>query len=218
MNDTVGPDFIKAFVAFQSELPTVKKSATNPHFKSKFAPLDEVNPAVMAALTKHGFAWATMPCVLPDGSPGLRYMLMHSSGDVLTDAMPLLKAGTPQEQGSAITYARRYSIQAVTGVVTDEDDDGNAASRPAEPQRQRPRSQEQEPPATSNPPAQAAPQDSVQAARSDLWAFAQSKGMKTPQVEREFAQFSQGVVFTSASAREIRDFLAFLKRDMGEAA
>lgn len=125
-------DFVKALAEVQAELPAIKKSGTNPHFNSKFAPLDEVNPAALKVLSAHGFAWVTMP-KLSDGEPVLEYRLMHVCGDELVGEMPLMmKNRGPQEQGSAITYARRYSIQAVLGLVTDEDDDGQAASRPAE--------------------------------------------------------------------------------------
>lgn len=200
MND-VNPEFIKAFVAFQAELPTVRKSATNPHFKSKFAPLDEVNPAVLAVLSKHGLAWATLPCVLADGSPGLRYMLMHEAGGVLSGEMPLLKAGTPQEQGSAITYARRYSIQAVTGVVTDEDDDGQAASRPKQ-QRSAPAKTEADVSAT---------------AKQQLWQFAQTLGMSAEKLANEYTGFAGGTL-KEADDSQVLAFLAWLKQDTGAAA
>jgi hypothetical protein len=205
-----GPDFIKAFVALQKELPAVRKSASNPHFKSKFAPLDEVNPAVIAVLTRHGFAWATMPCVLADGSPGLRYMLMHESGDMLTDAMPLLKASTPQEQGSAITYARRYSIQAVTGVVTDEDDDGNAASRPPQ---QRPKQQPRPAQGEASTSAAAAP-SAPQSPRQALWAYVQGIGWNQAKLNSEFARWSSGVVLDpSVPDDQVQAFLIDLRTE-----
>jgi hypothetical protein len=206
----LSPDFIKAFVAMQQELPGIRKSATNPHFKSKFAPLEEVNPAVLAVLTKHGFAWTTMPCVLPDGSPGLRYMLMHVSGSVLSDSMPLLKASTPQEQGSAITYARRYSVQAVTGVVTDEDDDGNAASRP--PARQQARKSPEQAPAE---PAQVATPAQPLSPIKALWAYANGeRGMTQSQIEAEFARWSHGVKLDpSVPDDQVQAFLIDLRSE-----
>jgi hypothetical protein len=64
----------------------------------------------------------------------LAYRLVHAAtGDALEGSMPLmLKSADPQGQGSALTYARRYSIMAVLGLVPDEDDDGNRAQEASE--------------------------------------------------------------------------------------
>lgn len=121
-----------ALLAVQSEAPTLQKSAINPHFKSKFVPLDKVHEVVMPLLNKHGLIWSTSPGVTEGGSPVLHYALIHAeTGVQLTGTMALLPSKQdPQGQGSAITYARRYSLMAVLGLVADEDDDGNAASTP----------------------------------------------------------------------------------------
>jgi hypothetical protein len=84
----VNAEFVKALAAVQADLPAIKKSGTNPHFNSKFAPLDEVNPAALKVLTANGFAWVTMP-KLSDGEPVLEYRLMHVSGEELVGEMPL---------------------------------------------------------------------------------------------------------------------------------
>jgi hypothetical protein len=124
------PELIVALVAAQKALQPLKESATNPHFNSKFAPLDQVNPAALKVLNEHGLAWATMPSILADGSPSLRYFLMHIGGGVLEGEMKLLPVKLdPQAQGSAITYARRYSVMAMLGLVAESDDDGHAATR-----------------------------------------------------------------------------------------
>ena len=90
--------------------------------------LDEVGPK----LARHGLAWMTFPRRSElDGQPVLRYRLTHApSGELGEDEIPLmLAAAAPQAGGSAITYARRYAFQAVTGVAPaqGEDDDGAAA-------------------------------------------------------------------------------------------
>ena len=119
-----------ALLAVQAEAPTLQKSSINPHFKSKFVPLDAVHEAVMPLLNKNGLAWVTLPGVSEGGNPVLRYRLIHAAtGEEVTGTMPLLPTKQdPQGQGSAITYARRYSLMAVLGLVADEDDDGNKAS------------------------------------------------------------------------------------------
>lgn len=121
-----------ALLAVQAEAPTLQKTAINPHFKSRFVPLEEVTEAVMPLLSKNGLVWTTLPGHTENGSPVLQYALIHAdTGEQLRGSMALLPAkADPQGQGSAITYARRYALMAVLGLVADEDDDGNKASKP----------------------------------------------------------------------------------------
>lgn len=118
-----------ALVALQSEMTPVAKTASNPFFKSKYAPLPEVMEAAQPLLAKHKLAISQFVTHL-DSQSALRTILLHESGQYLEDVQPLLLTKQdPQSQGSAITYARRYGVMAVLGLVADEDDDGNAASR-----------------------------------------------------------------------------------------
>lgn len=120
-----------ALVKAQGEFPTVTKDSENPFFKSKYADLATVTKAAQPVLTKNGLAVTQF--VSHDGNGGslLKTYLLHESGQYICDEMPLLMPkGTPQDQGSAITYAKRYSYMAVLGLVADEDDDGNKASKP----------------------------------------------------------------------------------------
>jgi hypothetical protein len=120
-----------ALVALQADLKPIAKTATNPFFKSKYAPLSEVMESIQPLLAKHKLAVSQFVTHL-NGASALRTILIHESGQLLQDIQPLLLVKQdPQGQGSAITYARRYGLMAVLGAVADEDDDGNAASRPA---------------------------------------------------------------------------------------
>lgn len=124
---------VAALAAFQAEVKAIPKTADNPFFRSKYADLPTVVEAVQPLLTKNGLVVTQMPCLLtsgPDGlSDGLQTILMHTSGQFIEATMLLhLPKLDPQGQGSAITYARRYSYMAVLGLVADVDDDGNAAS------------------------------------------------------------------------------------------
>lgn len=122
-----------ALVGLQADLKPVEKSAANPFFKSKYAPLPAVMEAVQPLLAKHKLAVSQFVTHL-DGQSALRTLLIHESGQLLEDVQPLLLAKQdPQGQGSAITYARRYGVMAVLGLVADEDDDGNAASQQTAP-------------------------------------------------------------------------------------
>lgn len=117
-----------ALVALQADLKPVEKSANNPFFKSKYAPLPAVMEAVQPLLAKHKLAISQFVTHL-DAQSALRTILIHESGQTLQDVQPLLiTKPDPQAQGSAITYARRYGVMSVLGLVADEDDDGNAGS------------------------------------------------------------------------------------------
>lgn len=123
-------ELAKALNAFQAELVTVGKSASNPFFKSKYAPLDEIMKRAQPVLTKHGLSIMQLPSSL-EGQPALTTIVLHTSGELLQATTPLLLAkDDPQGLGSAITYMRRYAYTAALGIVIDEDDDGNRASAP----------------------------------------------------------------------------------------
>lgn len=136
-----------ALVALQAELVPVEKSANNPFFKSKYAPLPEVRATMQPLLAKHKLALITMPSIIRDyGAPGstpgpgingLRWYLIHESGQCLEGEWMLTpKERSPQAEGSDVTYKRRYAEMAITGLVADEDDDGNAATHAPRPQRE----------------------------------------------------------------------------------
>lgn len=132
---SIGPELAAALVEAQTKFDAIPKTASNPFFKSKYADLATVVAAAQPVLTVTGLAVSQFPTITPNGEPGLTTILLHKSGQYIESTMPLLAAPnkggevTPQEQGSAITYARRYAFMAVLGLVADEDDDGNAASK-----------------------------------------------------------------------------------------
>lgn len=120
-----------ALVALQADLKPVSKSKTNPFYKSSYAPLSEVMESIQPLLATHSLAISQFMTHL-NGDSALRTLLVHSSGQYIEDTSPLLLTKKDaQSQGSAVTYARRYGIMSVLGIVADEDDDGNKASRPA---------------------------------------------------------------------------------------
>jgi hypothetical protein len=119
-----------AVVKLQSLLTPVGKSADNPFFKSKYAPLPEVRAALQPLLASCDLALLTMPSII-DGQNGLHFYLFHSSGQYLEGQWLLTPAQrTPQGEGADTTFKLRYGIMAITGLVADEDDDGNQASKP----------------------------------------------------------------------------------------
>lgn len=121
--------FAKSFPKAQSAMGDVLKNANNPAFKSKYADLAAVVEATIPALNSAGFSVMQFPTF--DGQTvKVSTMILHESGQWMRCTLSLRPTkADPQGVGSAITYGRRYGLQAMTGVAP-EDDDGNAASRP----------------------------------------------------------------------------------------
>lgn len=123
-----------ALAKAQGELKNPPKDSVNPHFKSRYADLATVRDTVLPVLARHGLSVLQLPCEM-DGHPALTTVLMHGETGEFWESTILLRPGKldPQGIGSALTYHRRYSLQALAGVAADDDDDGNAASVPAKP-------------------------------------------------------------------------------------
>lgn len=117
-----------ALALAQAEMQNPTFDSVNPHFKNKFASLVSVRAAVIPVLNKHGLSISQFP-VSAELRAGVVNILMHTSGQWIEEGciLPLTK-NDAQGAGSAITYARRYSLQSIAGVVADEDDDAEAAS------------------------------------------------------------------------------------------
>jgi hypothetical protein len=125
-------EFATALAKLQAEIGAAHKSSTNPHFKSKYADLSEVWETWREVGPKHGFSLLQSTRVLENGTPALITILLHESGQSVQGEYPLIPTKQdPQGYGSAMTYARRYCLAAMVGIVQ-EDDDGNAATKPAE--------------------------------------------------------------------------------------
>lgn len=121
---------VEALVAFQADLPVVLKDAKNPHFKNSYASLEKLMTEVTPVLSAHGLAYNTTSQVSETGLLTVTAKLTHESGEFETASFPVPETA-PQKIGSAVSYFRRYGLGMLTGVVSDEDDDGNAASAPA---------------------------------------------------------------------------------------
>lgn len=124
-----------ALAMFQRNLPTIRKSETaevqtktGGKYKYSYADLAAVSQAVLPQLGAVGLSWVTRPTVNEAGKLVLAYSLRHVSGGECIEGEYPLSGGTPQEIGSAITYARRYCLCSVTGVAPEQDDDDAAAA------------------------------------------------------------------------------------------
>ncbi len=116
----------------QAQMSSASKNCTNPHFKSKYADINDFLLAVRPFLAKQGIAISQMPD-LKEGAIVLETMLIHkTSGQWLKSTLPInCKAGGNEMQalGSCLTYLRRFCLSAITGIASDEDmdDDANGA-------------------------------------------------------------------------------------------
>jgi len=118
-----------ALVQFQSEVKNPEKKGVNPHFKSKYAELDDIITTIRPTLEKHGLAFIQNP-VHKEGQVGVYTILIHKSGEFIQfdPVMIPLQKVTPHQVGAALTYAKRYSLGAALGLATEEDKDGNELS------------------------------------------------------------------------------------------
>ena len=118
-----------ALVKAQKAFGPALKTATNPHFRSRYADLSACIEAVIDALNDHGIALVQQNSPAPDGVI-VETVFIHESGEMLNCGQLFVPASKndPQGYGSALTYARRYSLMSACGIAP-EDDDGNAASR-----------------------------------------------------------------------------------------
>lgn len=117
-----------AFVAAQKAFGPALKDKTNPAFKSKYADLSACLDAVIDALNEAGIALLQKTHENERGVT-VETVFLHSSGEHMSGglfAVPAAKQD-PQGYGSALTYARRYSLMTACGIAP-EDDDGNAAT------------------------------------------------------------------------------------------
>ena len=121
-----------ALAKAQLQIEPASKNATNPHFRSHYADLASIWDACRGPLGANGLSIVQFPCDGEVGRIGLCTMIVHSSGEWMSETITVkaLKED-PQFLGGVLTYLRRYSLAAVVGVTATEDDDGNAASTPA---------------------------------------------------------------------------------------
>ena len=115
-----------ALAAAQGALKNPPKNKINPHFKSRYVDLSDGLDAIRECYAKHGLAFVQGTSVM-DGIIILNTRIVHKSGQWLESDYPVGGLGRPQEMGSAMTYARRYSLFGLVGVAGEDDDDGNAA-------------------------------------------------------------------------------------------
>lgn len=119
----------KSLIAVQRAVQGAKPNKLNPHLKNKYADLGSVWDTCRELLAANGLAVThTFKESAPDTVTCVA-TLLHESGSCITSSLTLRPGKTtPQEIGSAITYARRYTLASLVGIVVDDDDDAQKAS------------------------------------------------------------------------------------------
>lgn len=119
-----------ALVKAQKQFAPALKTNTNPHFKSRYVGLDGCVEAVIDALNNNGI-YLMQKNHPNDTGIAVETIFIHESGETISGGVLTVPADkqNPQGYGSALTYARRYSLMAACGIAP-EDDDGQAASKP----------------------------------------------------------------------------------------
>lgn len=117
----------------QAEMSGAKKGKENPFFKSKYADMNAVVDAVRIPFCDNGLSYAQLP-LFRDGFVGVETILMHTSGEWMRGELllPMTKQD-PQAAGSAITYARRYALQSIAGIPSEDDDANSTRGAKAKP-------------------------------------------------------------------------------------
>ena len=118
----------KCLSKFHEEVGKISKDSKNPHYKSKYADIDTVLDAIRGPLQKAGLCFTQLP-----QQGGLKTIIATVDGDFSIEGFCEynLSKNDMQGLGSAITYARRYSLVSMLGLEA-EDDDGNKAVQPAQ--------------------------------------------------------------------------------------
>ena len=121
MSDSI-KEIATAMNKAQAEMTAAKKDASNPFFKSKYADLGSIIKALKEAFANNGLSYMQSP-EMDDSGVGVTTMIMHDSGEWIRGTLfiPMTKKD-PQGAGSAITYARRYALQAMVGLPASDDD------------------------------------------------------------------------------------------------
>lgn len=118
-------NILKKLYEVQMLMVRIKKTEDNPFFHSKYVPLDLMQAVLKPILNEHKLV------VYHRGvAGGVETSVCDIEGECITSFFEIPLGIDPQKRGSAYTYGKRYNLGALFDVITDEDDDGNASSKP----------------------------------------------------------------------------------------
>lgn len=117
-------ELVKALCSARLAFPPIPKNRINPHFKSKYADINDILTAIMPILSEHGL----IPFQSVERVNGQTFMatkLVHSSGQWIKGLIPIIIGKQDmQGVGSSVTYSRRFGVTSLLGLSSDDDLDG----------------------------------------------------------------------------------------------
>lgn len=118
-----------ALAKVQANMKKAKKDKENPYFKSKYSDLTQILDVCYEILPENGLSFSQLP-ISNEKCAGVETILMHISGEWISNTLLLPSPKQdPQAYGSCITYAKRYSLCAIFGIPTEDDDAESAMDR-----------------------------------------------------------------------------------------
>ena len=120
---------IDKLLAIQKELKDPFNEKSNPYYNSSYAPLIAVIQPIREICNKHGVFLYQPLKSRGDGTLAVKTVVSSGNSEMLLAEIPIKMSDNLQKVGSAITYARRYSLMAAFALSGNDDDDGNAASQ-----------------------------------------------------------------------------------------
>ncbi len=137
--ETTKPTIYEALSKAQASFKSAIKDANNPFFKSKYAPMSSIWDACREGLAENGL-FVSQPPSYADGMWVVTTKVYNGDGQFIECSLPIVVKPnhTAQEFGSALTYARRYSLSSILGIVTDDDDAEAAMARDKPAQQSKP--------------------------------------------------------------------------------
>jgi hypothetical protein len=197
----------KALKEFQASAPNISKDADANY--GRYATLGNVIETTRADLAANGLSFSQ----IPDGD-GLTTIIMHETGEwIRATARMMLDKQTPQGQGSAITYMRRYALSAALGIATEDDDDGNVANRTNHEREKAPQSRQTAGSTTKANDAKKDPATELKAAKDRLISLLKLLGcteLKTKKQYEDAVFYLTGYILADKDIDAINEKLAAL--------
>jgi ERF superfamily len=199
--------FAKALADFQAEIPTVGKDQTakvptkaGGSYSYSFADLTTITDKALPLLAKHGLSFSAFPTMHEVHGFVLEYELLHIEGFGRKGFYPLPDPvrSSPQEIGSGITYGRRYTLCAATGIAPGgEDDDGQTATN-----------------AHAAPRAERDRADALLEAKSRVWTAAQKLGWDRGDVAINYSKDHDDAAIGLATPDVLHAWAVELEKDL----
>lgn len=187
--------FTAALALFQADVPHIGKdqTANTGTYSYSYADLSDITHTSLPLLAAHGLAW-TVKTAVTEGGFVLLSSLKHRDGWTETCEWPLPdpSRSSAQQVGSALTYGRRYTFTALTGVAPGgEDDDAQAAN--------------------NRPAADAPPPNPITAAKNAVWEQAQRLGWDRDGLRDHYAHENDGADIANARPADLHTYAKQLK-------